>query len=170
MPKGKLRKTHLRAKCNTIYCISQYRNTIFRFSGARAKIRTRPRIYFVNGKNHLLNLENAAPICGCIDLSGSYTGSADSMLLRACRGSAAQRQPANTRPEARAQEMARIQFQVNTNSSLWLKFLYHFLQRRSALGSQSERISPAIPLVARFQQKHSGRYYRNSYTSGIWRR
>jgi len=27
--------------------------------------------------------------------------------LRTCRGSAAQRQPANTRPEARAQEMAR---------------------------------------------------------------
>ena len=29
------------------------------------------------------------------------------MRLRTCRGSAAQRQPANTRPEARAQEMAR---------------------------------------------------------------
>lgn len=60
------------------------------------------RIYFVNGKNHFLNLENAAQKCGCIDSFGSYTGSADSMLLRTCRGSAAQRQPANTRPEARA--------------------------------------------------------------------
>lgn len=76
------------------------------------KIRTWPRIYFVNGKNHLLNLENAAPKCGCIDLSGSYTGSADSMRLRTCRGSAAQRQPANTRPEARAQEMARKQNRI----------------------------------------------------------
>ena len=77
------------------------------FPACVQKIRTWPRIYFVNGKNHLLNLENAAPKCGCIDLSGSYTGSADSMRLRTCRGSAAQRQPANTRPEARAQEMAR---------------------------------------------------------------
>ena len=76
------------------------------------KTRTWPRIYFVNGKNHLLNLENAAPKCGCIDLSGSYTGSADSMRLRTCRGSAAQRQPANTRPEARAQEMARTQNRI----------------------------------------------------------
>ena len=73
------------------------------------KILTESCIYFVNGKNHLLNLENAAPKCGCIDLSGSYTGSADSMRLRTCRGSAAQRQPANTRPEARAQEMVRTQ-------------------------------------------------------------
>jgi len=32
---------------------------------------------------------------------------ADSMRLRAGGGSAAQRQPANTRPEARAQEMVR---------------------------------------------------------------
>ena len=71
------------------------------------KILTESCIYFVNGKNHLLNLENAAPKCGCIDSSGSYTGPADSMPLRACRGSAAQRQPANTRPEARAQEMVR---------------------------------------------------------------
>ena len=109
MPKGKLRKTHLRAKCNTTYCISQYKNSIFSFLACVQKIRTRPRIYFVNGKNHLLNLENAAPNCGCIDLSGSYTGSADSMRLRTCRGSAAQWQPANTRPEARAQEMARTQ-------------------------------------------------------------
>ena len=71
------------------------------------KILTESCIYFMNGKNHLLNLENAAPKCCCIDLSGCYSGSADSMRLRTCRGSAAQRQPANTRPEARAQEMAR---------------------------------------------------------------
>ena len=112
MPKGKLRKTHLQAKCNTIYCISQYKNTIFSFLARVQKIRTWPRIYFVNGKNHVLNLENAAPNCGCIDLSGSYTGSADSMRLRTCRGSAAQRQPANTRPEARAQEMVRTQNRI----------------------------------------------------------
>lgn len=71
------------------------------------KILTESCIYFMNGKNHLLNLENAASKCGCIDSSGSYTGPADSMPLRTCRGSAAQRQPANTRPEARAQEMVR---------------------------------------------------------------
>ena len=39
------------------------------------------RIYSMNGKSHSMHLENAAQKRGYIDLSGSYTGPADSVRL-----------------------------------------------------------------------------------------
>ena len=106
---GEIVQTHLQAKCSTIYCISQYANTIFRFFEMYAKNTDRVLYLFYEWqKPSAPHLEIALRYKeGCIDSSGSYTGPADSMPLRTCRGSAAQRQPANTRPEARAQEMAR---------------------------------------------------------------
>lgn len=54
-----------------------------------------------------------------IDFFGSYTGPADSVPLHACRGSAAQRRPANTRPKVRAQEMVRKRNRISTEFNAW---------------------------------------------------